>query len=124
MRVHWILASILACAPFALHAQMQAPETPVQLVRDVVYNELHDHQRHGYWRYWIERHTPKETRLEDQVETADGPVNRLTLTDGAERRVLAVGDTFELGQPRSREFSNETAQECRYVVVVTRKSTA
>jgi quercetin dioxygenase-like cupin family protein len=48
----------------------------------------------------------------------------LTLTDGAERRVLAVGDTFELGQPRSREFRNETAQECRYVVVVTRKSTA
>jgi transcriptional regulator with XRE-family HTH domain len=49
---------------------------------------------------------------------------QLTLTDGAERRVLAVGDTFELGQPRSREFRNETAQECRYVVVVTRKSTA
>jgi transcriptional regulator with XRE-family HTH domain len=48
----------------------------------------------------------------------------LTLTDGAVRRVLAAGDTFELGQPRSREFSNETAQECRYVVVVTRKSTA
>jgi transcriptional regulator with XRE-family HTH domain len=49
---------------------------------------------------------------------------QLTLTDGAERRVLAVGDTFELGQPRSREFWNETAEECRYVVVVTRKSTA
>lgn len=49
---------------------------------------------------------------------------QLTLADGAERRVLAVGDTFELGQPRSREFRNETAEECRYVVVVTRKSTA
>ena len=49
---------------------------------------------------------------------------QLTLTDGAERRVLTVGDTFELGQPRSREFRNETAEECRYVVVVTRKSTA
>jgi transcriptional regulator with XRE-family HTH domain len=48
----------------------------------------------------------------------------LTLTDGTVRRVLAPGDTFELGQPRSREFSNETARECRYVVVVTRKSTA
>jgi hypothetical protein len=53
-----------------------------QLVREVVYNELNDHQSHGYWRYWIERHTSKETRLEDQVETADGPVNRLTLSDG------------------------------------------
>jgi transcriptional regulator with XRE-family HTH domain len=49
---------------------------------------------------------------------------RLTLTDGPVRRVLAVGDTFELGQPRPREFRNETAEVCRYVVVVTRKSTA
>jgi transcriptional regulator with XRE-family HTH domain len=49
---------------------------------------------------------------------------QLTLTDGAVRRVLAVGDTFELGEPRSREFRNDTDEECRYVVVVTRKSTA
>jgi transcriptional regulator with XRE-family HTH domain len=49
---------------------------------------------------------------------------QLTLTDGSVRRVLAPGDTFELGQPRSREFRNETAEDCRYVVVVTRKSTA
>jgi uncharacterized cupin superfamily protein len=49
---------------------------------------------------------------------------QLTLTDGAVRRVLAVGDTFELGEPRSREFRNDADEECRYVVVVTRKSTA
>ena len=49
---------------------------------------------------------------------------RLTLSDGSVRRVLAAGDTFELGEPRSREFGNETDEECRYVVVVTRKSTA
>jgi transcriptional regulator with XRE-family HTH domain len=49
---------------------------------------------------------------------------QLTLADGPARRVLAVGDTFELGQPRAREFRNETAEECRYVVIVTRKSTA
>jgi transcriptional regulator with XRE-family HTH domain len=49
---------------------------------------------------------------------------QLTLMDGSVRRVLAPGDTFELGQPRSREFRNETMEECRYVVVVTRKSTA
>jgi hypothetical protein len=53
-----------------------------QLVREVVYNELNDHQSHSYWRYWIERHTSKETRLLDQVETSDGPVNRLTLSNG------------------------------------------
>ena len=49
---------------------------------------------------------------------------QLTLTDGPVRRVLTAGDTFELGQPRAREFRNDTAEECRYVVVVTRKSTA
>jgi transcriptional regulator with XRE-family HTH domain len=49
---------------------------------------------------------------------------RLTLADGTAERVLAPGDTFELGQPLPREFRNETAQECRYLVVVTRKATA
>jgi transcriptional regulator with XRE-family HTH domain len=49
---------------------------------------------------------------------------RLTLTDGTARRVLAPGDTFELGEPLAREFRNETAEECRYIVVVTRKATA
>jgi transcriptional regulator with XRE-family HTH domain len=49
---------------------------------------------------------------------------RLTLTDGTAERVLAPGDTFELGAPLPREFRNETAEECRYLVVVTRKATA
>jgi quercetin dioxygenase-like cupin family protein len=48
---------------------------------------------------------------------------RLTLTDGTAERVLAPGDTFELGEPLAREFRNETAEECRYIVVVTRKAT-
>jgi transcriptional regulator with XRE-family HTH domain len=49
---------------------------------------------------------------------------QLTLTDGTTERVLAPGDTFELGRPLPREFRNETAEECRYIVVVTRKATA
>jgi len=44
----------------------------------------------------------------------------LTLADGLATHVLAAGDTFELGAPRPREFRNETASDCRYVVVVTR----
>ena len=46
---------------------------------------------------------------------------RLTLTDGPAVHVLSAGDTFELGEPRPREFRNETASDCRYLVVVTRK---
>jgi transcriptional regulator with XRE-family HTH domain len=46
----------------------------------------------------------------------------LTLADGPAVHVLSAGDTFELGEPRAREFRNETAGDCRYLVVVTRKA--
>jgi len=62
--------------------QNEASVDPLQLVREVVYNELHDHEGHGYYRYWIERRTPKEIRLETQIETAQGPVTRLAMTNG------------------------------------------
>jgi uncharacterized cupin superfamily protein len=48
---------------------------------------------------------------------------RLTLADGPAEHVLAPGDTFVLGEPRAREFRNETGEGCRYVVVVTRTAT-
>jgi transcriptional regulator with XRE-family HTH domain/quercetin dioxygenase-like cupin family protein len=48
---------------------------------------------------------------------------RLTLADGPAAHVLAAGDTFELGEPRPREFRNETGEDCRYLVVVTRTAT-
>jgi hypothetical protein len=48
----------------------------------VVYNELHDHDTHGYWRYWVERHSSKDTQLREEVETPDGPVARLQLNNG------------------------------------------
>jgi hypothetical protein len=78
MRVLW-----LVIGAFALNGVCNAQSIPAgQLVREVVYNELNDHHAHGYWRYWIERRTAHETRLEDQVETAQGPVTRLALADG------------------------------------------
>ena len=48
---------------------------------------------------------------------------RLTLTDGPAVHVLAAGDAFELGEPRAREFRNDAAADCRYLVVVTRTAT-
>jgi hypothetical protein len=62
-------------------ARVSSPDS-AYLVREVVYNEVHDHDTHGYWRYWIERHSGKETKVEETVETPDGPVARLELTDG------------------------------------------
>jgi transcriptional regulator with XRE-family HTH domain len=45
---------------------------------------------------------------------------QLTLKDGHAEHALAAGDTFELGEPRPREFRNDGAEDCRYLVVVTR----
>jgi hypothetical protein len=89
MRVLSVMVGILALAQGACCAQPQQPMPAGQLVREVVYNELNDHQGHGYWRYWVERRTPRETRLEEQIETAEGPITRLTLSNGHPPRAEA-----------------------------------
>jgi len=55
---------------------------PEQLIRDTVYNELHDHERHGYWQYAIHKKTASEVDSLDQIETSDGPVQRLIAVNG------------------------------------------
>jgi hypothetical protein len=77
MTVGILAVTVGACSSRAIEAQPAG-----QLVREVVYNELNDHEGHGYWRYWVERRTPKETRLEDQIETAEGPIARLSESNG------------------------------------------
>jgi hypothetical protein len=52
------------------------------LIRETIYNELQDHNNHGYWRYWIQQRVQNDTRLEEQVETADGLLTRLVQTNG------------------------------------------
>ena len=110
MRVHWILFAILGCAPLAVEAQVQLPELPGQLVAEVVYNELHDHQRHGYWRYWIEKQAQQQSKLEEQVETADGPVTRLLSTSG---RPLSAADQ-ESERARLDHWLNSPQEQARH----------
>ena len=96
MRVLGMAMGILVLTQGACygHAQQSQQAMPAgQLVREVVYNELHDHQGHGYWRYWIKRRMLNETRLIDQVETAEGLVSRLSLSNG--RPVSAEGQQEE-----------------------------
>ena len=113
MRVLWVTLGILAmtqgarCAP-AQQFQQAAPA--VQLMREVVYNELHDHQGRGYWRYWIERRMPKETRLEDQVETAEGPITRLSQSNG--RPLSAEGQLEE--QARLDRLLSSPGEQARH----------
>lgn len=76
------MAGVLAIAGAPGWIAAQQPEPAGQLIRETVYNELQDHNNHGYWRYWIEQRVQKDTRLEEQVETADGPISRLIRTNG------------------------------------------
>jgi hypothetical protein len=82
MRVIWALIGMLPAASAACSLLAQEREEPQMLVREVVYNELRDHDTHGFWRYWIEQHTQDNLRLEEEVETADGLVTRVLETNG------------------------------------------
>jgi hypothetical protein len=82
MLVVAVIVAASAFWPSGSRAQASLQIPPSQLVSEVVYNELHDHERHGYWRYFTEKHTEKGTRVEDQVETADGTVSWLVLSNG------------------------------------------
>lgn len=88
MRMLWLAAGLGVLSqslPWVL-AQPASPPTPQipapQLVREVIYNELNDHRAHGFWRYWIESRTGNQIQVQNQVETAQGPVARLASTNG------------------------------------------
>ncbi|UWZ83273.1 hypothetical protein [Occallatibacter riparius] len=89
MRAVWILAGILTAAstccaqnPAQNSVQPAATEDPGRLVRETVYNELQDHGKHAYWRYWIKQQGDNGSHITEQVETADGAVSRLLLQNG------------------------------------------
>ena len=85
-------------------------EDPVRLVREVVYNELHDHDTHGYWQYWIERHSGKGSRVDAQVETPDGPVTRAQFSNG---QPLSA-DAREEEDRRMDRLLSSTAEQAKH----------
>jgi hypothetical protein len=107
MRVPWVMAGIFAVAQGICCSQ--PPITAGQLVREVVYNELNDHATHGYWRYWVESHTPKESLREEFLETAEGPISRIELSNG--HPLNAVGRQLE--QERLHSLLNSPAEQAR-----------
>ncbi|HEY1208602.1 MAG TPA: hypothetical protein VGE85_04485 [Terracidiphilus sp.] len=110
MRVPWVMAGLLAVAQGACCAHAQPPMPVDQLVREVVYNELNDHVSHGYWRYWVESHTPKETLREEFLETAEGPISRIELSNG--HPLDAQGRQLE--QARLYRLLNSPAEQARH----------
>lgn len=57
-------------------------ESPHDLMKDVVYNELQDRQRESYWEYRSERREAGQVLVREQVETSQGPLNRLLEQNG------------------------------------------
>jgi hypothetical protein len=75
-----VLSLTIGCG--ACFAEAQQTQPAKQLVREVVYNEKHDHDAHGNWRYWVRQRRPEGTKFSEQVETQEGPVNRVIMVNG------------------------------------------
>ena len=121
MRVCWIIAGILAATSASCGAQVRSAETSTatgvptaeeatRLVREVVYNELHDHDTHGFWRYWVERQSPQGARVEEQVETCDGPIALAVVNNG--RPLDEQGRKVE--EARLRELLSSPSQQASH----------
>jgi hypothetical protein len=114
MRVVWIFTGILAAASASCAPAKGAPQTTAAtteavttLVREVVYNELHDHDTHGFWKYWVEHRSAKGTRVEQQVETNDGPISRAVMANG--RPLDTQG--LQAEEARLRELMSSPVQQ-------------
>jgi hypothetical protein len=94
------------------------PEATRQLIRDVVYNEMHDHDVHGYWEYTVQKRVGSQSLTEEQVETHEGPVHRLITVDGQslsaaqqrqelDRLDKLVRDPSEQRQLKEKYFEDE-----------------
>ena len=57
-------------------------ESPQQLIKDVVYNELADHRHHGHFEYLDTKRTGQQTIVKAEVETGAGRVHRILAEDG------------------------------------------
>jgi hypothetical protein len=82
IRARSLALVLLASAGNAVCMAAQPAEAAHDLIRDVVFNELRDHQQHGYWQYQVQKKTPQQTLLQEEIETNTGRVNRLIATNG------------------------------------------
>lgn len=74
-------AAVPLCAQVSTPAP-EAGEPARDLVRDVIYNELHDRERDSHWEYRSECVSAAENLVREQVETDKGPVFRVVAKDG------------------------------------------
>jgi hypothetical protein len=106
------VAAVTGLAAISLsfgHAQQALPDSAT-LVREVVYNELHDHGDHGYWRYWVERRSPSGTLTEEQIETPEGPMTRTEQNNG---RPLSAAES-EAENARIRHLLSSASEQAEH----------
>jgi hypothetical protein len=72
---------LLLCPASTLRAQTPT-ESPHDLVKDVVYNELQERRQVSLWQYHIDKRVGNQTTIEQEVETVSGPVNRVLARQG------------------------------------------
>jgi hypothetical protein len=72
---------LLLCALPALRAQSPT-ESPHDLVKDVVYNELQERRQVSLWQYHVEKRVASVATIEQEVETRSGPVYRVLARQG------------------------------------------
>jgi hypothetical protein len=82
MRANLPLAGVLLmCAVPSLWAQSPT-QSAHDLVKDVVYNELQERRQISLWQYRVEKRVFSQSLVEQEVETVDGPVDRVFTRNG------------------------------------------
>lgn len=82
-RASFAVALLLCCTLQAQSRDRMPSESAQQLVRDVIYNELHDRECDSFWEYRSVRVTPSQDIVREQVETAKGPIYRVMEDNGS-----------------------------------------
>ena len=101
-----LAGALLLCAVPTLRAQSPV-QSPHDLVKDVVYNELQERRQVSLWQYREEKRVGSQTTIQQEVETRSGIVYRVwharagRSTRGHKRRKPS-GSTTCCGIPRSR----------------------
>jgi hypothetical protein len=76
-----VAGALLLCAVPILRAQDPA-ESPHDLVKDVVYNELQERRQISLWQYREEKRVASQTTIQQEVETRSGIVFRVLARQG------------------------------------------
>jgi hypothetical protein len=76
-----LAGALLLCAVPILGSQNPS-ESPHDLVKDVVYNELQERRQISLWQYRVDKRVGSQTMVEQEVETLSGPVYRVLERQG------------------------------------------